>query len=172
MWRARRTGTNMPSTSRFRRSLHYAGDAAAVAAAGATAYASAQPAARNEYADTRYGDFDGDDRLAGDHAPEAYRAMDDDDLAYDPELNEDMAVSSYQDAAQRQSSGSRRGLMLAAIVGGVVLIGGIGAYALSGGVDGSGALPSSAPIPIRSRSGLKIRAAPACRTRTTRSSRP
>jgi hypothetical protein len=30
--------------------------------------------------------------------------------------------------------------MLAAIVGGVVLIGGIGAYALSGGVDGSGAL--------------------------------
>jgi hypothetical protein len=114
----------------------YHGGAAVTAA---TAYASAQPAPRENDIDDRYGHVDGSGGLAGDHAPDPYRAMDDDDLAYDPELNEDMAIVSNQDGAERQSYNNRRGLMIAAIVGGVVLIGGIGAFALSGGGNGSGA---------------------------------
>ena len=110
----------------------------AVAAAAAAAYVPAQPQAAVDYADERYGDFD-DTAVPGSQAPGQYQAaVDDDDLAYDPELNEDMSIAAYQDVAEDRSSGNRRNLMIAAIVGGVVLIGGIGAYALSGGA-GSGA---------------------------------
>ncbi len=110
----------------------YIGGAAAATVAAAPAYAATQPAAHagldDGVADLDRGVF------AGDQARRDYHAMDDDDLAYDPEMDEDMAIpAAYHDAAERHASGSRRGLWIAAIVGGVVLVGGIGAYALSGG---------------------------------------
>ncbi|MCV3243497.1 SPOR domain-containing protein [Mesorhizobium sp. ZC-5] len=109
----------------------------AAAATAAAAYAATRPATADNYADERYGDFD-NTALPGSQASGQYQAVaDDDDLAYDPELNEDMSIAAYQDVAEGRSSGNRRNLMIAAIVGGVVLIGGIGAYALSGG-NGSG----------------------------------
>jgi SPOR domain len=107
----------------------YLGGAAAAVAA-VPAYAATQPAA-HAGPDDRV-DLDRD-VLAADQARGDYHALDDDDLAYDPEMNEDMAIPPYQEAAGRQGSGSRRPVWIAAIVGGVALVGGIGAYALTGG---------------------------------------
>jgi cell division protein FtsN len=62
-----------------------------------------------------------------------------DNLDYDPSFDEEMSVpdAATADAARQPSN---RGLMLAAVVGAVAVIGGVGAFALSfGGSDGSGA---------------------------------
>jgi SPOR domain len=109
----------------------YIGGAAATTVAAQPAYAATQTAAHAGLDDGR-ADLDRA-VTAGDQARGDHNAMDDDDLAYDPEMNEDMAIPAYHDAAERHASGSRRGLWIAAVVGGVVLVGGIGAYALSGG---------------------------------------
>jgi hypothetical protein len=122
------------------------------AAVASTAYAPVQPARQAAYADDHHVAPNGH-TSAGGQAEGAYRAVDDDDLAYDPELNEHMAIPAYHEAAERQPSGNRRGLMMAAIVGGVVLIGGVSAYALFGGGGGSDApavvLADTDPVKVR-----------------------
>jgi hypothetical protein len=76
-----------------------------------------------------------------------------DELDYDPELDEAMAVPGLaaQDNARQPR---RRGLFIAAIVGGVAIAGGLGAFALSFGGKGSGGAPvivkaDNAPIKVK-----------------------
>jgi len=61
-----------------------------------------------------------------------------DELDYDPELDEAMAVPGLA-AQENARQPRRRGLLIAAIVGGVAIAGGLGAFALSFGGKGSGA---------------------------------
>lgn len=76
-----------------------------------------------------------------------------DELDYDPELDEAMAVPGL--AAQESArQPRRRGLFIAAIVGGVAIAGGLGAFALSFGGKGSGGAPvivkaDNAPIKVK-----------------------
>ncbi len=59
------------------------------------------------------------------------------EFAYDPDLDEEMALPSHTPVPQQPSP--RRGMMVAAVIGGVAILGGIGALALSfggGGTDG------------------------------------
>lgn len=58
------------------------------------------------------------------------------EFAYDPDLDEDIALPAYAPIEQKASP--RRGMMIAAVVGGVALLGGAGALALSWG-GGTGA---------------------------------
>ena len=51
------------------------------------------------------------------------------EFAYDPDLDEDISVPAYAPIEQRKAP--RRGMMIAAVVGGVALLGGVGALALS-----------------------------------------
>jgi len=60
-----------------------------------------------------------------------------DDFDYDPDADEEMASTAY--GAGEKERPQRRGMLIAAIVGGVAIVGAIGAYALSGGNVGSGA---------------------------------
>lgn len=58
-----------------------------------------------------------------------------DQFDYDPDAEDDAMAPAY--AAQAQRRPQRRGTLIAAVIGGVVVLGGIGAFALSGG-GGSG----------------------------------
>ncbi|BCH33091.1 sporulation protein [Mesorhizobium sp. L-8-10] len=98
------------------------------AAAGAAAYASARPAERRD-ADLLEG-FD-EAAPAGSRGPETHADVD--ELDYDG-LDEEIALPAY---AEERAAGRRRGMMVAAIVGGVAVLGGVGAFALSFGGDGS-----------------------------------
>ncbi len=72
---------------------------------------------------------------------------------YDAQLDEEMSIPSDHLAEERPRS--RRGMMIAAIVGGVAILGGIGAFALSFG-DGSGS--ASAPVVVKADdSPIKVR---------------
>lgn len=65
------------------------------------------------------------------------------EFAYDPDLDEDISVPAYAPIEQRKAP--RRGMMIAAVVGGVALLGGVGALALSWG-GGTGA---SGPVLVK-----------------------
>ena len=80
--------------------------------------------------------FDDFDHVASDARPFApAESFDADPLDYDPELDEAIAIPDQAMAAAVQPS--RRGLIAAAVVGAVVVIGGLGAFALSPGSGGS-----------------------------------
>ena len=74
-----------------------------------------------------------DDDLPGSRPTRASRFADD-DFGYDPDLDDALAVPGMAHAHGEERP-QRRGLMVAAIVGGVALIGAIGAFALSSGGD-------------------------------------
>jgi hypothetical protein len=78
------------------------------------------------------------DELAGAH-PAAAEQDFDLDLAYDPALEDEIALPAY--AAEPQAQPRRRGLLVAGIVGGVALVGAIGAFALSFGTGSSSDVP-------------------------------
>ncbi len=75
------------------------------------------------------------DDLSGSLAPLSAQYRDDDDFDYDPDLDEALAVPGMA-AAQQEARAPRRGLLVAAIVGGVALVGALGAFALSLGGGG------------------------------------
>jgi SPOR domain len=106
----------------------------AMAAAAATLAAMRTGASDRRAAD-RHHEFDGGGP-AGGHLPGAYQAVDDEDLDFDPALGEEIAIPSYREAGHRPSG--RRGVVIAAVVGGLAVIGGLGAFALSAGSGGSG----------------------------------
>src|SRR6185312_2048089 len=98
--------------------------AAAGVAAAAVASAAYSPTANNAYAV-------GDCSDAGQNRFQSSS----DYLNYDADLDDETGSPSAQERKQPQ----RRGVLLAAVIGGVVVLGGVGAYALSGGGAGSGA---------------------------------
>jgi hypothetical protein len=63
-----------------------------------------------------------------------------DGLDYDPELDHEMAIPGMA-AAEMASASRRRGLFIAAAVGAVAIVGGIGAFALSPGGSSSSDVP-------------------------------
>lgn len=71
-----------------------------------------------------------------------------DELEYDPGLDEEMAVPGLAENAVQPR---RRGLLIAAVVAGVAVVGGIGAFALSpgGGGDGAPVLVKADNAPIK-----------------------
>lgn len=73
-----------------------------------------------------------------------------DELDYDPELDEAMAVPGLS-MAENEVQPRRRGLLIAAVVAGVAVVGGIGAFALSpgGGRDGAPVLVKADDAPIK-----------------------
>lgn len=74
------------------------------------------------------------------------------ELDYDPDFDDEMALPAYGAAEERERP-QRRGALIAAIIGGVVVLGGVGAFALSGGSSGSGA-----PAVIKADDGpIKVR---------------
>ncbi len=106
------------------------------AAMAAGAVLATQAAASDSRARDRDHDFDNLGGIGG-QASGAYRAGDEDDLDFDPALNEEMAIPSYRDAERRPSS--RRGLLIAAVAGGLAVVGGIAALAWNSGSGGSDA---------------------------------
>ncbi len=77
-------------------------------------------------------------------------AQADPDLDYDPDFEDDVIPSAYIASAEQPRQ--RRGLLVAAVVGGVALIGAVGAYALaSNGQGGNGeiALVKADPAPVK-----------------------
>ncbi|TIU55693.1 MAG: SPOR domain-containing protein, partial [Mesorhizobium sp.] len=75
-----------------------------------------------------------------------------DELDYDPELDQEMAVPGL---AEREAARPRgRGVLIAAVVGAVALAGGLGAFALSFGGKGGSEAPvivkaDNAPIKVK-----------------------
>ncbi|QPC87557.1 hypothetical protein GA830_12960 [Mesorhizobium sp. NBSH29] len=116
---------------------YYAG--AAVAGTAGTATVSASASQHN---------FD-DDAFAGfTPAPKAYPPLSEDELSFGS--SEDMAA--YHPPEPPRDTGNRRGLLIAAIVGGVALLGGVGAFALSGGKE------AGAPVVVRADTDpIKVR---------------
>ncbi|NGO51406.1 SPOR domain-containing protein [Allomesorhizobium camelthorni] len=108
----------------------HAGPAAfAAGLAGGAAFAGASHAAYGSATDAGQRDTDyvpGSEPVAQDQF-----AVDD----YDPDLDEEMSVPEYGTATREQPQ--RRGMLVAAIVGGVAVLGGLGAFAMSFGEGGS-----------------------------------
>lgn len=93
-------------------------------------------------------DFDGRD-FAAETTHAGYQQQAADDLDYDPDFDEEMALPAMEQERQRPQ---RRGMLIAAIVGGVAIVGGIGAFALSGGAD------SQTPAVVKADDGpIKVR---------------
>lgn len=108
----------------------HAGPAAfAAGLAGGAAFAGASHAVYGSATDAGQRDTDyvpGSEPVAQDQF-----AVDD----YDPDLDEEMSVPEYGTATREQPQ--RRGMLVAAIVGGVAVLGGLGAFAMSFGEGGS-----------------------------------
>ena len=107
-----------------------------MAAAAAASYQASQPA-RKAYDDDPEPDsfaLDADD-LPGSRMPSGAQFAAD-EYDYDPDLDQEIAAPHHLAAESRQQPKSR-GMLLAALVGGVALVGAIGAFALSFG-DGAG----------------------------------
>ncbi|RUM98702.1 hypothetical protein EET67_06260 [Pseudaminobacter arsenicus] len=120
-----------------------AGAVAAGAMGAAAAYGQRQPMA------SQGNDFDGQD-FAAETTHAGYRQPISDDLDYDPDFDEEMALPAMEQERQRPQ---RRGMLIAAIVGGVAIIGGIGAFALSGG-----GADSQTPAVVKADDGpIKVR---------------
>ncbi|MEI5680546.1 MULTISPECIES: SPOR domain-containing protein [unclassified Mesorhizobium] len=119
--------------------------AAVAGALGATAAHTAYaPAATQPAFDTG--------ALSGSQGRGQYQQPNLDDFDYDPDSEEEMTATAYGAAGERERP-QRRGMLIAAVVGGIAVIGAIGAYALSGGNVGSGA-----PALVKADDGpIKIR---------------
>lgn len=117
------------------------------AEAGASAYSKTHgtqaAAIGNDYDDPALAGLDIDD-LPGSKPVGAQDASSDDDLAFDPDFDDDMSLPDPTEAAAAPQP-RKRAMMVAALVGAVALIGGIGAFALSFGGDGG----SSAPVLVK-----------------------
>lgn len=75
-----------------------------------------------------------------------------DDLNYDPDDYDDLDVPAYHASAEARRQPSRRNLLIAGIIGAVVIVGGIGVFALGGGGDGGApALVKADDNPIKVR---------------------
>lgn len=124
-------------------------------AAAPTSYAATQPVEVADDIDLGEIDFNFDDQ-AFDAAMARHEAMDDHHAAplgdsYDAELEDELAMPAAHQPMQQPSN---RGLWVAALVGGVALLGGIGAFALSFG-DGAG---TDAPALVKAdTSPIKVR---------------
>ncbi len=123
-------------------------DRLAPAAAGAAiATMAARPAYADSY-DPSYDDASRPSRDGANTAPEP--ALADMEFAYDPDFDEEIAGPAYAPIAAQPKP--RRGLLIASVVGGVALLGGVAAFALSYG-DGSGstelALVKADPSPVK-----------------------
>ena len=119
-----------------------------MAAAAGASYQASQPA-RKTYDDDPEPDsfaLDADD-LPGSRMPSGAQFAAD-EYDYDPDLDQEIAAPHHLAAESRQKPKSR-GMLLAALVGGVALVGAIGAFALSFG-DGSG---GDAPAIVRADDG-------------------
>ncbi|MEJ6783084.1 SPOR domain-containing protein [Aminobacter sp. Piv2-1] len=122
----------------------------AAAAAGAIASAAAA------YAGSDRSFARGGDHFAGHDArtaPQAQSGASHDEFAFDPDFDEAMAASDLP-GSPAPARPARRGLMIAAIVGAVAVVGGIGALALSfGGSDGA-----DTPVVLKADDGpMKVR---------------
>jgi hypothetical protein len=110
----------------------HAGPAAfAAGLAGGAAFAGASHAAYGSAIDS--GPRDADYLPGSEPVAQDQFAVDD----YDPDLDEDMSLPEYGAATREHPQ--RRGMLVAAIVGGVAVLGGLGAFAMSFGEGGSGA---------------------------------
>jgi hypothetical protein len=123
------------------------GDGYEQGGAGAPDYAKPQQAhaatAGNGYDDPALAGFDVDN-LPGSRPLAGQDGVGDDDLVFDPDFDEEMPLPDAAEAAAAHQPRNRV-VMVAALVGAVALIGGIGAFALSfGGGDGA-----SAPVLVQ-----------------------
>ncbi|MGB3388387.1 MAG: hypothetical protein WBA88_10440, partial [Pseudaminobacter sp.] len=125
--------TAAPAQTHLEERADYVADFAypAAAAAGAVAAGLGSAAAygQGQATASRQNGFDGQDFAAG-ASSGSYGQPPADDLDYDPDFDEEMALPAYE---QERRQPQRRGMLIAAIVGGVALLGGIGAFALTGG---------------------------------------
>ena len=90
-------------------------------------------AAAAAYADLGYQGYDS--RSASRTMPAANQIADD-GFDYDPDLEEGMTIPDAA-AAEAEEAPRRRGLLIAALVGAVAVVGGVGAFAFSGGGSSS-----------------------------------
>lgn len=127
-------------------------DLPAAAAAGAVAGAAAMSAGRRAAPQQGYDPLGGFD-LGGTPQGRSPQQAADDDFAYDPDFDEVMATTGFT-SAQPEARPARRGMMIAALLAGVAVIGGVGAWALSsGGIDGVGS-----PVLVKAdESPIKVR---------------
>lgn len=95
-------------------------------------------AAAAAYADLGYQGYDS--RAAGQAMPAASQIADD-GFDYDPDLEEGMTIPEAT-AAEANEAPRRRGLMIAALVGAVAVVGGVGAFAFSFGGGSSSEAPA------------------------------
>jgi SPOR domain len=110
----------------------YAYPAAAAAGAVATAAAFGAAAPRSAYAQpVSTASTAGDVFGSAAHGQQA-------GFEYDSDLDDEMSLPAYGEAEEARRP-QRRGVLIAAIIGGVVVLGGVGAFALSRGGVGSGA---------------------------------
>ena len=108
-----------------------------MAVAPTASYQASQPA-RKAYDDDPEPDSFALDDLPGSHMPSGDQFAAD-GYDYDPDLDQEIAEPHHLAAESRQPKS--RGMLLAALVGGVALVGAVGAFALSFG-DGSGDTPA------------------------------
>ncbi|MBD0416558.1 SPOR domain-containing protein [Oryzicola mucosus] len=119
----------------------------AASADNAASSAHAQPSAAASATSGQQGSYDFDDLFT---TPPATDSLASDDLDYDPDFDESMSNAEYGEQEPR----SRRGMMLAAAVAAVAIIGGVGAFAFSFGGGSDGGEPSlvradTTPIKVR-----------------------
>ncbi|MBN9548061.1 MAG: SPOR domain-containing protein [Alphaproteobacteria bacterium] len=113
------------------------------------AEAQAAPAAPASFAVAN--DYDADD-LPGSRPVSQAEDFATDELDYDPELEEAMAIPGL--AEREAAQPRRRGMMIAALVGAVVVLGGLGALAFSFGGKGG----SEAPVIVKAdNSPIKVK---------------
>lgn len=123
----------------------YESQMAVQAAAGMAGARQAAPAAKSYDDDPAPDSFELDaDELPGSQPLGQYAA---DDYDYDPDMDQEIAPQHLADNSQKPKS---RGLLLAGLVGGVALIGAIGAFAYSWGGSGGSA---DAPALVRADDG-------------------
>ncbi|MDI6025842.1 SPOR domain-containing protein [Corticibacterium sp. UT-5YL-CI-8] len=119
----------------------------AAPAGNAAPSAYAQPSADASATNGQQASYDFDDLFT---TPPATDSLPNDDLDYDPDFDESMSNAEYGEKEPR----SRRGMMLAAAVAVVAIIGGVGAFAFSFGGGSDGGEPSlvradTTPIKVR-----------------------
>lgn len=110
---------------------------AAVAAAGPQAISAAAPRVAQAAAPARQVPAPSTQSAADAAIEQGFADM---EFAYDPDLDDEMSVPDYE-PVQRQKRGFGRGMLIAAAIGGVAVLGGVGAFALSFG-DGGGSEPA------------------------------
>jgi hypothetical protein len=124
---------------------------AAAAVAAAAAGTAGAGLAHTGFASQMRGGRGGDDVPSSAGYAARSQAEHVDDFSYDPDDYDGLNVPAY-DRAEARRQPSRRNLLIAGIVGAVVVVGGIGAFALGGGTDsGAPALVKADEDPIKVR---------------------